>query len=248
MQTTSTANKIVCKLTVSFIKNADASRVTKGCISCVWLTRAIPPKARPLFQRKKPNSWLTKAKYKKLKRTFSGRLLKFSSGACIHAGKTINGNEITSAQQITCQPPNSFESFPPSAYPIPALKIAPSSSKSPNWKEPKPCKREYETTTILPIRLKIQKPIEGFSLETITAAVVVANGKTPSTTPPCDAGTVSIAHAVKTGNPKTTPNATTESCINWCLFGLDCFVAIKINAATTEAITARPNPMNIGSK
>ena len=30
--------------------------------------------------------------------------------------------------------------------------------------------------------------------------------------------------------------------------GEEQFVAIKINAATTEAITARPNPMNIGSK
>src|SRR5690606_19612507 len=37
-------------------------RVTNGCSSCTWLTRATPPTARPRFHRKNPASWLTRAR------------------------------------------------------------------------------------------------------------------------------------------------------------------------------------------
>ncbi len=44
---------------------------------------------------------------------------------------SITGNDITSAQEITCHPPNVLESFAPSAYPIPHRMIAKSMRISP---------------------------------------------------------------------------------------------------------------------
>jgi hypothetical protein len=35
-----------------------SATITKGCSSCTWLTRAMPPMASPAFHRKNPMSWL----------------------------------------------------------------------------------------------------------------------------------------------------------------------------------------------
>ena len=62
-----------------------------------------------------PKNWLTRAKYKKLIITFAGKLVIETSGASIHTGNKIKGNEIINAQHITCHPPISLESLPPTA-------------------------------------------------------------------------------------------------------------------------------------
>ena len=62
--------------------------------------------------------------------------------------------------------------------------------------------RSTNTTTMAaPARLASQNPRLGRSCATSAAAAAVASGMMPSTTPPCAAGTLTMASAISTGKP-----------------------------------------------
>ncbi|MCZ7597210.1 MAG: hypothetical protein M5U09_04865 [Gammaproteobacteria bacterium] len=92
-----------------------------------------------------------------------------------------------------------------------------------------------------------QNPAEGRSWLISTLASAVASGSNPSTTPPWEAGTVCMAMAENTGNPSTTPAATTARPASSGRVGHGARVTASRTTATSAATTARPRPMNTGS-
>jgi hypothetical protein len=74
----------------------------------------------------------------------------------------------------------------------------------------------------------------------------VAAGRSAITTAPWLAGAVISAYEVSRGNPATMPPATTASRAHWIPAGRRCRVRASAPAASTAAMTARPEPMNSG--
>ena len=70
--------------------------------------------------------------------------------------------------------------------------------------------------------------------------MAVASGKAPSTTPPCEAGTVCMAMAESVGKPKTTPAATTAKVRTSRAVGHGWRVSSNKGPATAAAATVRP--------
>ncbi len=68
------------------------------------------------------------------------------------------------------------------------------------------------------------------------------------TTAPWLAGDCVSAYEVRSGNPTTTPLATTARRSHWPPLGPLCRVTAKAMAASAAATTARPEPMNSGDR
>jgi hypothetical protein len=56
---TTSAAAIEAGVTDSPSSSADQASVTTGCASWIWPTRAMPPRARPAYQAKKPRNMET---------------------------------------------------------------------------------------------------------------------------------------------------------------------------------------------
>ena len=91
-----------------------------------------------------------------------------------------------------------------------------------------------------------QKDRGGRSLLRSTAATAVAAGSSAMTTALWTAGAVVSANEVNSGKPTTIPPATTASRRHCTPRGRRCRVRASAAAASTVAITARPEPMNNG--
>ena len=107
---------------------------------------------------------------------------------------------------------------------------------------PPPSTTAKATTAPLPTKATSQNPGLGRSPQNIAAARVVANGKMPSTTPPCDAGTDSMAMDMNRGKPITRHSPATISRFQYRMGGTGWRATRKITAATKAATTARPMP------
>lgn len=218
-----------------------------GWTSCTWLTWAIGPIASPRYQAKNPRYIDTMQRYAK-----ASHCTGVAVGACWVTDATvsavISGADSTKAQDTACHAPSSRASSPPSAYPIAAARTAPNSSTSDQWRDPRPpfCRAANATTAAAPSDAKIQNVRETLSLPRRTAITAVAAGSRPMTTAPWLAGAVVNAYEVSSGNPATTPPATTTNRTHWALVGHACRVTARATTAKTVATTARPDPMNNG--
>ena len=102
--------RIIIGLTVSDSNVAESPRPKNGCSNCNCPTAAMPPAASPLYQKMKPISILNSDTYPS--ESHACRLISpMRSGKVSRVATSISGREIISAQQITCHPPNSRESF-----------------------------------------------------------------------------------------------------------------------------------------
>ena len=97
-----------------------------------------------------------------------------------------------------------------------------------------------------PAMAQTQKASEGRSPANTTLIMAVASGNAPSTTPPCEAGTVCMAMAERVGKPNTTPAATTSSVFTSLDDGHGWRVNSSKGPATAAAATVRPNDRNSG--
>ena len=88
--------------------------------------------------------------------------------------------------------------------------------------------------------------VGGRSCPRSTAVTAVAAGSSAMTTAPWLAEAVVSAYDVSSGNPATTPPATTASRAHCAPRGSRCRVAARATAASTAATTARPDPMKSG--
>lgn len=86
---------------------------------------------------------------------------------------------------------------------------------------------------------------EGRSPPISAAKMLVAKGRMPSTTPPCEAGTVCIAIEERIGNPKTRRTHAANSPMTWNLGDGLPNMRSSIAAAVLAAV-ARPIVMNQG--
>ena len=82
---------------------------------------------------------------------------------------------------------------------------------SPAESRPAPCTAAKTSTATTPRAHTTQKAGRGRSRVSSAAAMAVAAGNRPTTTAPCEEGTVLSASAVKMENPNTVPSATTPS-------------------------------------
>ncbi len=80
------------------------------------------------------------------------------------------------------------------------------------------------------------------------AAIVAASGRRPSTTAPCEAGTIRIAQAVSAGKPMITPSTTSANPPSCARAGLALRVKNSTGAAKQAATKERPSPTRIGSR
>lgn len=162
---------------------------------------------------------------------------------------TVRGAESTSAHDTVCQAPSSRASIPPSAYPTAAATTAPKSSASAQdtWPNPPYCIDAKATAAMPPMAAKPQNAGAGRSPVRSTTATAVAAGSSPITTAPWLAGAVVNANDVSSGNPRTTPAATTARRDHCLERGHGCLAATNVSAARTDAIAARPTPMSTGS-
>jgi len=111
---------------------------------------------------------------------------------------------------------------------------------------PPDCAEAKPIAATAPAPVIIQKDLGGRSWPRITAIVAVAAGSSAITTAPWLAGTEVRAKEVSSGNPTTTPPATTAIRAHWAPRGRRCRVKVRANAARTVATTARPDPINNG--
>ncbi len=73
-----------------------------GCTSCIWLTRTVPPRARPRYQAKKPSHMENTDTYARAAQAAGATDAAASGeGAKNQAAGSATGSPITSAQQIT---------------------------------------------------------------------------------------------------------------------------------------------------
>lgn len=163
---------------------------------------------------------------------------------------SITGNEITSAQQMTCHPPIFFARFAPSAYPNPHSIIAQSIYKIPK----KLCvfsdisNKIYKTTNPLPNNENSQNVSWGRSFERRTANMAVHKGSNPINTIEKAALICCSANAVNNGNPTTTPTATYTKFPQSRFDGRLAFKIFNKTIATIPAMTARIPVKNQGLK
>ena len=75
-----------------------------GCTSCTWLTRTVPPSARPRYQAKKPSHIENSVTYAKPPHALA---LTGAAGQVASATGNVNGRLSTNTQQITCSAGNS---------------------------------------------------------------------------------------------------------------------------------------------
>ena len=73
----------------------------KGCNSCTWLTRSVPPQARPRYQAKKPIHIENTATYAEATAT-TRRLHRAPSGHCVNSTGSVTGSASTSTHEIVC--------------------------------------------------------------------------------------------------------------------------------------------------
>ncbi len=148
---------------------------------------------------------------------------------------------------MTCRLPSVRASRPPSAYPMAAEATASTSSPSAGCGAPPPRHSAKPTTTALPKVAHHQNRRDGRSCAIHAPANAVARGSNPITTAPWAAGTDCIAQAEKSGNPTTTPPATSASRGNSAHPGHGERLSARAIAARSAATTARPRPTNTGS-
>src|SRR5690606_24945345 len=102
------------KLTRSCSKVAANARPKNGCSNCSCPTAAMPPWARPRYQNTKPITMLNPDTYARLIQ--AGKLTSANdTGINNPASNAMTGNDSSSAQEITCQPPSVLDSCAPSA-------------------------------------------------------------------------------------------------------------------------------------
>ena len=108
---------------------------------------------------------------------------------------------------MTCHPAIVRDRSAARAYPRPASRMAPISSRSPRATESSVSLRAKAVTSAAPDRLSHQNQADGRSPAKSTAPMAVASGRRPSTIPPWDAGTATEAKAMATGKPTTVQSA-----------------------------------------
>jgi hypothetical protein len=99
-----------------------------------------------------------------------------------------------------------------------------------------------------PAALASQKPELGRSCAIKAAAAAVASGKMPSTTPPCAAGTVTMASAISTGKPMMVQIPVIASVRQFAGEGGRQRITSSVASPAQPAIVARAALRNRGSK
>src|SRR5690606_16780322 len=138
------------------------ARPKNGCSNCNCPTAAMPPCARPRYQNTKPISMLNKETYARLIQAGADMFVKLA-GILYRVNAAMAGSDRTRAQEITCQPPSTFDSLAPSAYPSPQATIASSIRTAPSGEAVRPRETAKPTTNRLPRMENIQKAKRGRS-------------------------------------------------------------------------------------
>lgn len=103
------------------------------------------------------------------------------------------------------------------------------------------------TTSAEPMTPVIQKPRLGRSFASTAAAIAVASGRMPITTPPCAAGTDIIASAAHSGNSATVNSPATRQAMNFSRDGIRRRITSSASAAAMPAMVMRAAVRNSGS-
>ena len=74
------------------------SKARKGCSSCTWLTRTVPPSASARYQAKKPSHIENSETYA---RPIQAEVRAFCAGQLANVTGKVTGKDNTSTQQMT---------------------------------------------------------------------------------------------------------------------------------------------------